>query len=384
VLAVVDKLAERGEADRLIEPLRGRLAEMQPKRPLSLFRLLFAPLDPLIVAGRSWRRGSPGIPRTALGPLGRAVYCGLAADTAAGLDAALAGHTGDEADLVAAAGERLWPRAAEILAASPLPADWTAATGLPASDHATLARAVAALLARAISLLRLAACACDGVEPETAELRSMLAAVVPAGPVALAMMMVLLVGWLPRSQGLINLADELASQQDNPTARVAADGAIDFVLDNLEQAPPPGPNVGEATQRLKRVAIMLDDLHSRAVHPARRARIEQIRRKVDTACRERFTNELDAELLAPAAGLAGASRAEITTLEATARSLRRFETTARQIGGAEQYDIELRRAAEALRPIADEDASARIDRVRLIEILQGPDAALASLKAVDA
>jgi hypothetical protein len=77
VLAIVDNLAVRGEADNLIAPLRGRLAKLRPRRKLSLPRLLFMPLNPLLVDGPSWSAGSPPIPRTAILPLARQVQEGL-------------------------------------------------------------------------------------------------------------------------------------------------------------------------------------------------------------------------------------------------------------------------------------------------------------------
>ena len=56
VVAVVDALPARGAADTLIAPLRPRLATLRPTRPLNLTRLLFTPLDPLIVPSAEWRR----------------------------------------------------------------------------------------------------------------------------------------------------------------------------------------------------------------------------------------------------------------------------------------------------------------------------------------
>ena len=35
VLTIIDALAERGDADKLIAPLRGRIAELRPRRKLS-------------------------------------------------------------------------------------------------------------------------------------------------------------------------------------------------------------------------------------------------------------------------------------------------------------------------------------------------------------
>ena len=151
---------DRGEADQQIAPFRGRLAELRPRRPLTLLRLLCEPFDPLLVPGHRWRRGSPGIPRTALGPLGRVVRAGLA-DAAAGIDAALAGHSSDEAGADRRRSAlRLWPRARpQILAAARTPKDWVAATNLRAEADYTAASdacSIAAALAQAVtSLLRL-------------------------------------------------------------------------------------------------------------------------------------------------------------------------------------------------------------------------------------
>ncbi len=374
-LADLDKLAERGEADQQIAPWRDRLAQLRPTRPLTLLRLMCDPLDPLIVPGHRWHRGSPGIPRTALGPLGRVVREGLA-DAAAGIDAAVAGHTSDEIEIAAAIGPRLWPRAADILARSAMPADWTTATGLGANDHANLARAVAAMLAQAMPLLRLTERAWGGAEPEFRELQGMLAAVSSAGPVAIAMMVVLLMASLPRSLRLIKLADDLASRQNFPAGRAIADGAIDFALDRLEDAPLRGTNVAQATRHMRCAAIMLSDLDSHSArHPVRRVRIERVRRKLDAACRKRFAIELDTRLLAPAAAMAGAGDAEIATLAAAAEALREFSSTARQIGSADQYDTQLRRAAEVLQRGATEAAPASVHRIRLGDILLGREAA---------
>ena len=69
VVAMVDALPERGAADELIAPLRPRLAQLRPARPLRFCRLLFLPADPLIVPAPQWRPTSLTIPRTALDPL---------------------------------------------------------------------------------------------------------------------------------------------------------------------------------------------------------------------------------------------------------------------------------------------------------------------------
>ena len=59
VVAVVDALEVRGAADEMIEPLRPRLPQLRLPRPLRFSRLLFMPLDVLIVSNPAWRRDAP-------------------------------------------------------------------------------------------------------------------------------------------------------------------------------------------------------------------------------------------------------------------------------------------------------------------------------------
>ncbi|MGC1409359.1 MAG: hypothetical protein WA864_10495 [Acetobacteraceae bacterium] len=381
VLTIIDALAERGDADKLIAPLRGRIAELRPRRKLSLTRLLFTPLHPLIVDAAGWSSAAPSIPRTAILPLAGQVRDGLGA-TAATLDALAAQHSSTDGigELVGIGGE-LWPAAAKVLAGAPMPANWTAKTGLRERDHAALASAVSSLLAQAFPLLRVVVRAMAGTAPEPEELHALLEAVVPAGGQSLAMMIGLALGWLPRSELLIRVVDDFAGRHADPAVSATVDGAIDFVLTRIEQSPLPSADLTTAAVEARQVAVMLGDLMlGSAQRPRRRNRVEQVRREVDTACRERFTIEVETQLVTPSAGIAAAGDDAIEALEAAARGLRRFEGAARQIGSAEQYDQQLKRAAEALRPKPDEDAVARVSRVRLVEILRGSDVAVAMLK----
>ncbi len=380
VLAMVDGMAARGDADALIAPLRGRLAQLRPQRPLSFVRLLFTPFDPLILPAGRWRRGAPALPRTALAPLGAAIQAGLGAEFA-GLDARIASVGTEQAATLARAEAGLWPRAAEILAGADPPADWTAATGLPADDHRLIARSLAALFAQTGPLLRLLANAA-AAPPLPAELHALLAGVLPAGADALAMMAALLMARLPSPEPLVAVADELAARHPDPAVRVAADQAVEFLLDGIEATPMDGGDLAHAAAELTRTVVLLRGLEGRpGQRPARRSRIEQLRRQVDAGARTRFAADLDGRLLRPAALLAAATPAEITALELRARELRRFEGQARQLGGGEQYDRALRHAAQMLHPAAAESHDTRVDRVRLVEILQGPEAALALLNA---
>src|SRR5271165_6163640 len=92
VVAMVDAMPNRGPADQLIAPLRPRLAHLRPPRPLRFARLLFTPLDPLIVSAARWRPEQPTIPRTVIPFLAAAVEAVLGAETRA-VAAMIEGYT---------------------------------------------------------------------------------------------------------------------------------------------------------------------------------------------------------------------------------------------------------------------------------------------------
>ena len=379
VVGMVDAMAERGTADTLIAPLRARLRQIRPPRPLSLPRVLLAPLEPLLVAAPAWRRGQPALPRTALRPLAGVVQRGLDAAAAGAVTARVAGCRADDAKALAEAGALLWPRAALLVEAAAAPEDWNQATGLPDTDFDTLARAIAVILAHASTLQALVSRAQSGCDPDTAELEALLIAAGQAGPEALAMMATLLMARLPRAERMLQLADDHAARQADPAAKKAVELAVTFLLDSIQSGQPPGP-LSSAAVGLDRLVGLLADLTSNAAQrPSRRVRVDEIRRKIDSDCRERFAADLDAQLLAPATEMGSADNAALAALEATARDLRRFEASARRIGGGDHYDRQLKQAAEALRAPPGAGRSGLVDRARLVEILQGAEAAAVML-----
>ncbi|HTI80688.1 MAG TPA: hypothetical protein VL614_09610 [Acetobacteraceae bacterium] len=382
VVTLVDNLAARGDADKLIAPLRGRLAKLRPRRKLSMSRVLFMPIDALFVASPSWSAGSPSIPRSALPPIAEQVRLGLGG-SAESTNAVVAAHFDDEGiDALIEVGADIWQRAADILATTPIPADLVGASGLRASDYTALANAVSALFAHVLPFMSMVSRAKAGIDPQAEEYGAVLEGIAPSGALPLAMMIALGMKVLPRSELFVRVADAFAGRQNDPNLRAACGRAIDCVLDGIEQAPVTGADVAQVAEDVRKVAAMLADLQlCSAQQPRRRERIEATRRKVDIACRDRFCYEMKEQLLAPSADLGAASDETFASLEATARDLRRFEAAARQIGSADQYDRQLQSAAQTLCPVAGEDAMARISRIRLVEILQGSDAATEILKA---
>ncbi len=375
VVAMVDALPSRGAADSLIAALRPRLAQLHLPRPLGLARLLFTPLDPVLVAAPGWRRGSPAVPRTVLAPLAAVVRAGLGPEAAA-LDARLGGRSVSDATVVLAEGRTLWPRAATALRASACPAGWASQTGLAATDHAPVCRAVALALSEAADLAHAATCA-EPFAPDSARIGRWVG-VSGGDDAALATLLAIALTRLPQAETVLDRFEADAAEADRPALRRARELAAAFVLGRLEAAPGLGGSVIQAADEAHRSAVLLDAMTERAQsHPGQRARVQQVRRTLDESCRSRFQAALEADLVVPSALDQDEADEAVSALERAARALHRFEQAARRIGGAEFYDRAVRDAAA--RVGGGQGALSRMDRARLTELLLGPDAAMAVL-----
>lgn len=384
VVALVDNLQKRGAADELLAPLRARIAELRPARPLNFSRLLFVPLDPLIVPAPRWSAASPSIPRTAIATISRVVEQQLG-PAAQPIQEVIAGRFADDVDAVAAGGALLWPAAANILKQAPMPTDWPAA-GLPPASYAQLATSIAFLLEHALTVQRLV----DDTErdrpaaPET--IQTLFAASANVSPWARAMLVALLLARLPRTELLREVLYRSASLSKEG-GRAVLDCAVNFVLEGLEtrggaEGPFAGIELSAASGEVGRLATLLDQLALHAANPDRRRRVEELRRGIDESCRHRFEKGLAHELLEPLKALPeDADPMVLATFEETARDLRRLEFAARQVTDTSAYEPLLRRTAQAIKQQGDSPALTLADRVRLVELLVGSEQALAMLKA---
>src|SRR5258707_445478 len=127
IVVMLDGLSNASANQAILGPVRARLAVLKPVRPLRFTRLLFIPLDPLIVSARDWRPGMPTVPRNAMLMISATVRAGLGIEATV-IDEIIAGHGTDSVETIARAGKLLWARAAEILAVAP-PASDCAETG---------------------------------------------------------------------------------------------------------------------------------------------------------------------------------------------------------------------------------------------------------------
>lgn len=115
VVAMVDRLANRGALDAVLDHFRPKLAVIKPPRPLTLPRVLTYPLESALVPTHSWVAGSYRIPRHHLPDIHAVVLAGLDPAMVQRLRTRLAGATSRDADLILETGRELWPAAAALL-----------------------------------------------------------------------------------------------------------------------------------------------------------------------------------------------------------------------------------------------------------------------------
>ncbi len=375
IVAAVDALGDRGDADALIAPLRPRLQTLRPARPLRFARLLFHPLDPVIVPAPRWRPGQPAIPRTALTPIADHVRRALGPEIA-GIEAAIAGKTTADTGLIALAGRTLWPLAADTLAAPHIPALWET-TGLGDPVYASLAGDIAATLKEAGAL--------DAIYSETAlglngsgsdAMRSLLARIGRERPSALPMVIAIVMAWAPEALRSLPTASAGA---EGAKVQSALNTATDAVLRQLDvdggaEAQLANGSLAESGAAACRIATMLRQLDETG-GKQRRDATRGLMQRLDSGCKARFVAGLEGEFLAPL--LANQTEPPVTALETAARGLRILETQGRRIGSAPVYDALLEKAVHAVETSAMTGRIGRAEQVRLVEILAGPDAALA-------
>ena len=383
VVTMVDALAQRGAVDALLAPLRPRLAQLQPARPLRFARLLFLPLDPLIVQPQQWTAGAITIPRSAIIPLADQVRAALNEDAQA-IDAIIVGRTVAEEDVIQTASALLWRRAGDILAAAACPPSWTEA-GLPVSTYTPIVQtaAIALRLASRIDALARGDIA-HGETPATL-LDRVLNEAEAAGPAAWRVTGILLLLRHPRKQDVLRALSASTRQQD-PAMRVATEQAIEAVLGILEnQDRDTGKSLGVTTAGLDAVVTLLNAIVADGAGPARGQRVQSLRLLLDATCQAKLRQGLSEHLLAPLDAILAAPPDEaaithqLADLESAARSLRALELAGQRLGKPDAYASMLRDAADQIDALSPNAALTQVDRALLVELLVGSDAALATL-----
>ncbi len=387
VTQVIDTLPERGAADRLLDGLRPRLSALRPPRPPALSRVLFWPLQPVILAPGAWRPGTVGIPRSMITPITALVRTHL--PDAGSVEAALA--AGREPD------DQLWQDAASILTTVPLPADWESVafqvqTGIKPQALQPLLVVIRLAFAHARLLRQI------GSEPEPAAeaSRPLLLDAARSGPLSWSTMLTLLFEQTRAPGPLLRQVIELA--RASGFARQLEGGlqqVVDAVIDRLDQADAgsspraapgsaaeAGPGRAQTDEALRtqarRAARLAGFCAMRAEMPAV-GRLTQRRRQVAAECAAEFADGLRGATAAcvPAGTLDPQAEQEAAErLEARLLALRELDLAARPLGEAQGREQLLSQAATFYAGADAPDWLTRADRLRLCEILVGAEAAL--------
>ena len=384
VVALVDALPQRGQADALIAPLRPRLALLAPNRPMTVTRLIFRPLDPVIVPGPRWRPGMPAVPRTALGCLGAAVAprLGAAGITVQAMLAKLPPGAPAEAtrDAAARAGAVLWPAAAAVLDTLLTPPDWTDSTGLPPSCFGPVRAAAAAVLHQATRLARLDPGPDGGDTDITAGVNAILAEALTR-PGGLPTVLAVLLAHGPSAAVLAGAVSGSLPGGASPALAALPAGALDSAVEqSLDRADTlvdvlPGVALGIAAGHAGDMAALVEVLEHPASRPSLRVQAGRTRQAADQACRDRMAQAVQQDLMPRLQGDAPLDDAAVDRLESVARDLRRLGRAGRRLGQPAAYDALLARIAKEVGDLSAPGLT-RMDRLRLAELLVGAQAAL--------
>jgi hypothetical protein len=287
--------------------------------------------------------------------------------------------------VVTEAGEVLWPRAAQILAASTAPpADWSD-TGVRNTAYQPLVRAIAAVLRRAPQLrclLRDAdVAALDADERAIAEILRDITDE-PAEGCAMIAQLILLQS--PRAAPLLRRSVTLSATtaQRALLSKAIAHGT-EQALNQMES----GTGLVAEIERIhftdigdhvRRITAVLSEIGQDTGGSAHVKRLKAIRTKLDEVCRLRFADGLSEGLIQPlTAGSAEVDPAGQVQMEMRARELRKLETVVRTAGGSVNYDALLLQASETVQAASAAGMLTPARKYRLVEILSGPEAATA-------
>ena len=368
VVALVDAMPDRGAADALVAPLRGRLAILRPGRPYNFTRLLFMPVDAIIVLPRIWRRGDMTLPRHVLSTLADIVRTSMG-ERAAEIDRALARRTGpkhqDGILAVRQLGQLVWPEASAILASATCPDCWPVQTGLAASDFISLAALVSTLLSDALDRQVLADQADDEDGPDPARLSDVIGKSLSHTPSIAAMTVGLLLAETPRPDVMLQAVD-LQAGLHGAAAIQATERAVDFATQQAQARIAAVSDIPHRLKALREGMLLMQALELRSwLGGERRAQIREMRMAARESCRDSFTRTLQGQLLDPLGSSHGPmTDLQVVQFEGVARDLRGLEAIGRKLGSGGLYAADLSAASNAIRisprlPLADRRAAGR-------------------------
>lgn len=370
LVPVLDSLPRRDVANTLMAGARPRLRHLRPPRLMNLTRLLFLPLDPLIVMPRDWKPGQGLLPRSALAPLVQALQ-----QSEPVLVAKWQPQFGRpdqwNANLLREAGAALWPAAADL--PRNLPAAWNE-TGLPAHVFPELAELCATIWRHAPALMRLRLAGADG--PPESLARPAFRLIAAEGSEVVGLCLRVLLPYAAKPARLVAIVTGLSA-----ALAPAAERALDRYLEAAE----PGldaTDLGTTAAVAARFASLLDDLDQSVTRdkPRRAQLLQALRRSAAESCAERLRAELRPRLMEPLEALLehpAPSDAAVEALEIAAVALRGLADSGRRLHAPLAAERLLERSLALLTRLAarlpeEGPRFLRADALRLVQILSSP------------
>ncbi len=379
VIRLIEASGQRLTLEPALAGLRPRLRKLRPERPLTLPRLLTTPfaaaLDHDVGVASSF-----SIARQRLGYWQARITERLDPALLEAARAAIAGRSEDDTTAMIAAGRRLWPAVASVLAAEPVPDETTPieAERLRIADLAGIAEQLVPRLASLSSSF----CANDA--DDRATLGAILALATGAGPDRLGTLAAMLLRLARQPTALARRLPDLAP--------VPLRARLQSILRQLEAehrqylagelARLGGDRSEPLEDAIDRLGKLADALVGQASAPLAEpaAELRALRHEAADLARERYATSIDT-VLAPLPAVDAADRAgAIKTREEAARRLARLASIVRRLapttavheltGATVERLVDLgARCGRGAGTLVD------IDDARLIEILAGPDLA---------
>lgn len=388
ITGVVDLLEHRGAVDLLLRPVRSRLAQLRPARPLTLPRVLVLPFEELLVdAGEAAvdvrviaRSNLPAILKAALAPLPEARRTLLAQQAS--------GATMLDGQRVLAIGRELWPLAARGLREAVPPSPGLAAALVGAAHLLQVGPQVVPLLWELPPrpVMRL--------EPEHVRaIAAVLRATVPEGPDALQWLIELLLARMMAPDVLLERLRQLefglpAARRDALLGQIVRGriGRLRAASDQLGG----GLQAAErnSVEEVLRLVAELDAVDGSWVSARTdRQLLHEVRKTVGARIDRCIEAALEGDMLGAFAQLAAPERlgdATMAALESQARAIRRLSMAGARLGVAASPEALLEPFLDAfkaalgsrMRSGASADGGL-LEQVRILEILFGPDTAMA-------
>lgn len=398
-VALIDRLPKRGAVDDLLAPVRPRLQRLRPPRPLTLRRLLTFPLEELLVPAAAWRPGSQRLSRDLLALIHQTVISGLDPALVREIDERLAGRTMRDKAMILGCGERLWPAAAEALAAS-LPPSPAGADSKGRNRRQQLE--IAAELVRIGPLLAALFLALPEKplrqvdEAQLERMGTFLQELEGKGGLALSLGAEALGQRLGDAAAMLDVLLHAGAGKASALRLSAANDAGRRVVAELDDVAEQLRRAGRqpATALADEVVQLVGTLSALEAGPpdlpVDRAGLKQIAHKAAKAVEGHLQNVVYGEILDGFKALASpdTDEAAILAVEAAARAARKLGAAGRQLGLNGQIDLvvksaldDYRRAIVKAGTSEDDDDERVMDQLRIVEIIFGADAAADLLMA---